>query len=645
MSPAGSEESPSVPTGSPPVSRSRPRIRLRRKLLYAGVVCCGFFALLEGLLALCGVKPLYLVRDPYVGFQAGIPLFLRDGEELHTNPGRLAYFNDQRFPAVKAPQTFRVFTLGGSTTFGHPYEDSTSFSGWLREILHEAAPDRKWEVVNCGGISYASYRVCLLMEELTQYQPDLFIIYTGHNEFLEARTYPHARESSRALSCVQGAVARTRMGTVLSQLSHSKRRDASATQLPAEVDTILEHSVGPDSYHRATLQREDVVRHFHESLERMCGLARAAGARVIFVEPAANVRDFSPFKSEASELSPADSLKWMALMKRGRAADKAEAALESFVEACRLDPHNAESQWEAGRALLAAGDCHEAGEALQHALDEDVCPLRASGAVRAEVRAVADRNKCPLVKFPAMLEQHAERETGCVIPGNESFLDHVHPTLEGNRALAWALFDVMTSMGITSSPADRNAVTLRVTERVRNGLDSRQHALALVQVIQVLSWAGKNAEALRLCDEAETLHPGLSDVISYRGRLLEKTGDFDAALSAYRQAVDRDPGDVLARSRLAHAQLSRNMLRDAQVNFAQALHDAPEAAPLTLRASLRLGLARTLFAQGAWHDAEQECLAALRLSPDNIDAQRLRDACLERQLAPPQVDPQKTKGP
>ena len=50
------------------------------------------------------------------------------------------------------------------------------------------------EIINTGGISYASYRVARLMEELLAYQPDVFVIYTGHNEFLEKRIY-HKRPS------------------------------------------------------------------------------------------------------------------------------------------------------------------------------------------------------------------------------------------------------------------------------------------------------------------------------------------------------------------------------------------------------------------------------------------------------------------
>ena len=55
-----------------------------------------------------------------------------------------------------------------------------------------ADPSRRWEVINAGGISYASYREAKLVEEIARYQPDLVLVYSGHNEFLEERTYRKA---------------------------------------------------------------------------------------------------------------------------------------------------------------------------------------------------------------------------------------------------------------------------------------------------------------------------------------------------------------------------------------------------------------------------------------------------------------------
>ena len=77
---------------------------------------------------------------------------------------------------------------------GRPYTVETAFSSWLQLFLQYADPSKKWEVVNCGGVSYASYRLVPILEEvLENYTPDLVILYTGQNEFLEDRTYAHLK--------------------------------------------------------------------------------------------------------------------------------------------------------------------------------------------------------------------------------------------------------------------------------------------------------------------------------------------------------------------------------------------------------------------------------------------------------------------
>jgi hypothetical protein len=144
--------------------RARPRLSWQKKLAFAAITVVLFFALLEGLLALCGVRPLLYREDPYVGFAGSQPLFATatadDGSLVwKTAEAKLPYFNAQQFPRQKAAGVTRIFCLGGSTTYDRPFDDITSFAGQLRELLREAAPDRQFEVINAGGISYASYRV------------------------------------------------------------------------------------------------------------------------------------------------------------------------------------------------------------------------------------------------------------------------------------------------------------------------------------------------------------------------------------------------------------------------------------------------------------------------------------------------------
>ena len=214
-----------------------------------------FLTLLEGGLLLFGIEPAVKLEDPFVGFSGNVPLFEErrapNGDRiLETARNKQHLFNPQSFPANKTSDTYRIFCVGGSTTYGRPYNADTAFSAWLQELLPAVDPSHNWEVINAGGISYASYRVARLMEELVRYQPDLFIIYTGQNEFLEDRTYGKLREMPEFLRDTVGLLAKTRTWSALSSTlgrlgvvpenTHPKE-----VELSAEVDAILDHSAGP----------------------------------------------------------------------------------------------------------------------------------------------------------------------------------------------------------------------------------------------------------------------------------------------------------------------------------------------------------------------------------------------------------------
>ena len=105
-----------------------------------------FFLIVEGILYIAGVKPLSQQTDPYVGFAGYSPLFVEmttpDGERVFaTASNKMNWFNYQQFPVRKAKGVTRIICLGGSTTYGRPYDDRTSFSGWLREFLPAVDPD------------------------------------------------------------------------------------------------------------------------------------------------------------------------------------------------------------------------------------------------------------------------------------------------------------------------------------------------------------------------------------------------------------------------------------------------------------------------------------------------------------------------
>ncbi len=134
--------------------------------------------------------------DPLVNLHHLQPLFTlsADKQTYFIGPERLDLFREARFAAHKPAGTFRIFALGESTTQGEPYSTATAYPAWL-ELELRAATGRPVEVINCGGLSYASYRIrAILHEVLDRYQPDLIILYCGQNEFLERRTYDGWRD-------------------------------------------------------------------------------------------------------------------------------------------------------------------------------------------------------------------------------------------------------------------------------------------------------------------------------------------------------------------------------------------------------------------------------------------------------------------
>ncbi|MEZ4415900.1 MAG: tetratricopeptide repeat protein [Gemmatimonadota bacterium] len=549
--------------------------RIIKQSAFGLAVALVFLLVMEGLLYLAGVKPLQERSDPLVGFAGYSPLFVEastpDGERVfETASTKFNWFNQQQFPVPKAAGVQRVFCLGGSTTYGRPYEDRTSFCGWLRAFLPAVDPGKRWEVINAGGISYASYRVVRVMEELTRHEPDLFVIYTGHNEFLEKRTYDRLLQTPEFMRDLASLASRLRLYSLLSDIVYPPK-----AQLGTEVEAVLDRSVGPEDYHRDDAMRDAVLEHFQISLQRMADIGQQSGAGIIFVSPASNIRDFSPFKSEPSAGLDATEVVQIRQLKASITeqvdAQEYQRAADLATGGLAIDPRDADLLFLEGRALLALGDTNEARGAFILARDEDVAPLRALTPIPDIVSEVASRTANGLVDFAGMVERAAPDG----IPGEESFLDHVHPTIEVNRRLALAIIDEMVEMEVATPVSSWNEAEIAsISERVNGSVDVEANVTALTNLSRVLTWAGKQEEALRLAErataivrdphtlfqmvtvlqrsdrleealryseEAARLMPEVASVRKTNGILLAENGRNDEALQELQAAVKLDP--------------------------------------------------------------------------------------------------------
>ena len=496
-----------------------------------------------------GVRPLLYSEDPHVGFSSHVPLFVEGSSNTRvTAPNKIRWFNDQRFAQDKASGTTRIFCLGGSTTYGRPYADATSFCGWLRQYLPAADPSREWEVINAGGISYASYRVAKLMEELIDYDPDIFVIYSGHNEFLEERTYSGIIETPDAVRGMQSILGRTRTYSMVSGLlNSSSKTDSKAPTLTEEVNTILDQSAGLDRYTRDPQLESKIIAHYRYNLSRMVDIAESGGAKVIFITPAANLRSSSPFKSEHTKTLTEAQLQSfqtdITSAEKAAAEGKHTEALAHVDQATAVDPLHAHSHYLRGEILTALNRNDEAATAYEQAVIHDVCPLRILPTMRNVLADTTKDRSAPLVDYHTFLTKRSEHG----VPGDDWFLDHVHPTIEGHRLLALELIAAFEHQGFL---ADKSALTdssiESIKKRVLGNIDNNAHGIALRNLGNVLNWAGKKREAYQAVTKSLELAPGDAYGHYLAGDLANRLGRTEEAEARFRELTrfDLDPKDA-----------------------------------------------------------------------------------------------------
>lgn len=560
------------PASRTPAKMPESKRSVAKDLLFGVIVCIVFFAAVEAGLRLAGIPASDPGEDPFVGFSALKPLFTVEDGVVRTAGSRLKYFNKESFKVEKPPGSTRIFCFGGSTTYGRPFDGRTAFPRWLKELLIASCPERGFEVINAGGISYASYRIVPLIREVMAFQPDLVVLYTGHNEFLERRTYRGLFEQGKALITAEALLDRVNLYRLLKRIlvplvgrkdSNTDRHNTTAV-VPAdregsaesagdnrprksilgdEVTAILDRSAGLDIYHRDEEFAKGVIRHFAHNLRRMIAICRENGVPVLVIQPASNLKDFSPFKSEhdpaVDKQAQEEVRRAIAESQRLIEQGEFERALTSLERAAHVDPLYAMTHYWMGRALSGLGRTAEAEKSFIRAKDLDVCPLRCISPLIEDIRKIAEEEQTLLINFPAILKQQlAESGDSTGVPGNESFMDHVHPTIERHQLLAEHILAKMSEHGLVR-PSKKLTKDERADlyARAVNSFDAKFFATKDLNLAKVLRWAGKNEEArVALLRAANVLdeHPEVHKIM---GSLLMDKGDYGRAIAEYQKAV------------------------------------------------------------------------------------------------------------
>ena len=313
----------------------------------------------------------------------------------------------------KNNDTLRIVLLGGSAIQGEPLPECGPAPRLLAR-LQAANPDHKIEVINAALTGVNSYAVRVIAHDIYALQPDLLLIYTGHNEFISTGG-PHQWPAWTRLSVMaRGLRMAGWLGVDESPESWSGLRYFS------------QHETTPGSAGEAR-----VYAGFEYNLNAILKEATAHKVPVLLCTVASNTADEPPFGHVPDKLKQEPVLQQA--LQQFAAQPEAAVDPESLREIRESYHNEAWVYYLLGHSLWNAEQKTEAVHAWTHARDLDRLRIRGDAHLNHQIRQLAKAyDQVQLLDVERIFNDRAERGT----PGSALFDDHVHFSETGNKILA-----------------------------------------------------------------------------------------------------------------------------------------------------------------------------------------------------------------
>lgn len=242
-----------------------------------------------------------------------------------------------------------------------------------------------------------------------------------------------------------------------------------------------------------------------------------------------------------------------------------------------------------------------------------------------------------LVDFEDLLEKRMLKTEKHSIVGEEFFLDHVHPTIEGHKLLAVALLETMSEQGLVHPDTDwREGALSSVSANIQSRVDPAKQGQALANLARVLLWAGKNDDAARLAKQALDIGGHYREVADNAATSLAtayiRNGQRKTAIKLLYKYLENNPGSTELRLKLGQLQLDHRDREEAAANLLL----VSQQMPYYDGGHALFGI--DMAERGRVRIAYSSLMEALRLNPNNTNARKSLDQ-IRPSLAGQELDP------
>ncbi len=598
------------------------------------------------------------------------PLFFPAPEiGVRVNRGYLSKFFPASAPLIpelkptalrspKPPGSFRVLCLGESSMFGVPYEMTANIPAIFRKQLWHAMPGREVDVVNLAASAINTNVIKELAKESLPLEPDLVLIYTGHNEFYgpDGVGASFLERHFPFLTGWKYQLRDLRLVRLVQNALHSMAlKNAGELNLMKQVSQEAWVDLDSDDARR-------IFSLFEGNLREILSMYRERHIPVIVSDVTSNLM-FAPFASAL----PGQLDDVRAAMNSGQTQEA-----QSLVERLALsNPSNAAVWYWQGQVALAMGDNEAAHAALSRARDLDMLKFRAPEQVNEVTRRVCREMNVPCVSADTLFASLSPKG----IPGFDLFWEHLHPKVRGYYEIAEMFFREALRRGLVPDAALPRPLPFNTDTLAICWLDQAYGDLSIraltsrwpfenvkVQPVVFLTSSenlkdialqvysnrlGWTIGCLRSAAElhragmyraAATTYQAMIDEWSegyytryLYGTVLKDSGDIPGALSQYAASIRLNPQYPYSRVDMGLIEINRGNFGAAERQLKTALDlSRQEDSPEMLQASIYYGLAAIAANKGDFATAVADLDNSLQLVPSYGPAKALKEAINRR---------------
>jgi tetratricopeptide (TPR) repeat protein len=478
------------------------------------------------------------------------------------NPTRPGDADQTNFLLPKPADTVRIFLVGESAAKGYPQPRNLGMSSFLQAMLADAWPEKNVEVINLGTTAVASFPLVYQVRDALRYAPDLFIFYTGNNEFFGAYGTASINAAGSLPPWALRGLRAARGLALVQVLDSWLSRGADENQ------SLMEEMIGQTVILADSPLREAAVRNLAANLGTMLDEVRAAGVPAIVCTTASNESGLAPLgEDDVAGLDEKQQRELKRLM--GEAAEAAEAddfpqAVNLLRQAVQIAPRHARVRFLLGQVLARGGQADPARTAFLAARDLDTMPWRPISLTEQAIRNTA------LVRGAVFCDvaEIFRKESPDGATGWELLDDHVHLSLSGQARAARSMVGAMVNLAGPLQLGPDELGLVQEDEAYATALGTNRyddyrvnHTLRVLFGVPFMKKSNASAYDVfaELCREAEeemspgvlaaarewqTLRPnagGLRPLTGLVARVLLREGQTEEALDLYEIAAAQVP--------------------------------------------------------------------------------------------------------